>query len=51
MRKKYRKNSRKTYYFEGKDSPKDTWRRHVGPNKKIQMMETQKPSLPDDILE
>ncbi|MDP3917598.1 MAG: hypothetical protein Q8Q30_00265 [Candidatus Woesebacteria bacterium] len=35
-----RKKSRKSWLFDKKDSPKSTWRRHVGKNKKIHMIES-----------
>jgi hypothetical protein len=41
MIKKHKSNTRKTWLFGG-DSPKGTWRRHVGRNKKIQMIESKK---------
>ena len=41
MIKKHKSNTRKTWLFDG-DSPKNTWRRHVGRNKKIHMIESKK---------
>jgi hypothetical protein len=41
MIKKHKSKSRKSWLFDG-ERPKSTWRRHVGKNKKIQMIESKK---------
>jgi hypothetical protein len=41
MIKKHKSDTRKTWLFGG-ESPKGTWRRHVGKNKKINMIESKK---------
>lgn len=43
MKKKHLGKSHKTWYFnEGHDRPLGSWHRHVGPNKKIHMIESKK---------
>lgn len=43
MKKKHSSKSRTTFYFNnGLDRPAGSWRRHVGPNKKIHMIESKK---------
>jgi hypothetical protein len=44
---KHKSKSRKTWLFGG-DSPKSTWRRHVGRNKKIHMIESKKREISVD---
>jgi hypothetical protein len=43
MRKKNLSKSHTTWYFsEGGDRPVGAWHRHVGPNKKIHILESKK---------
>ncbi len=50
MKKKHLSKSHTTYYFhDGCDRPADAWRRNVGPNKKIHMIESKKkPVYPEE---